>query len=439
MKPNLTAEQQAKLDELKRKQEAELERTRAELAGEAQDTQDVETKMRQDVADAAKRAQEAMESHVTDRIEASQREFQQKLDEFKKYCEEQYRRFSLPGSEDTNDGEEFSFVRACLASRAGDWERFAPYEREILRQVPEAQKRDLATTPDSAGGFIVPNQILESQLIPLLRDNVVAFEAGVLNLDGLVGSPIEIPRVDSGSTTYWLAENAKVTKSDPSFGNVRMEPHILATLVPFSELFATNSTPAAETLLRTILADDLGNELDRAFFRGLGAAGQPTGLFNATGIKSVDFGGALPTYNNLQKMKRELSRAKVGNNSATWVMSPGVSFDIGTMLDVANQQLERRIITDGPGERLLGRPWLETTGLADNLGGAPAVTEQSLVYGDFRRSGIGRWGGLMIRVSDEAGESFERLQFWIRGHLKTDTVFMRPEGFVAATNMLVTN
>ena len=63
------------------------------------------------------------------------------------------------------------------------------------------QTRDLATTPDSSGGYLVPIQAIP-ELIEILRAEAVVFQMGATLLDNLAGSPVEIPKQTGGATAY---------------------------------------------------------------------------------------------------------------------------------------------------------------------------------------------------------------------------------------------
>ena len=66
----------------------------------------------------------------------------------------------VSGLED--EKEKFSLFKAIYAIGTGDWSQ-AQFEADVFRQT-----RDLATTPDSSGGYLVPAQAIP-ELIEMLR------------------------------------------------------------------------------------------------------------------------------------------------------------------------------------------------------------------------------------------------------------------------------
>jgi len=58
----------------------------------------------------------------------------------------------VPGLED--EKEKFSLFKAIYAIGTGDWSQ-AQFEADVFRQT-----RDMATTPDSSGGYLVPTQAI---------------------------------------------------------------------------------------------------------------------------------------------------------------------------------------------------------------------------------------------------------------------------------------
>ncbi|MFO0767592.1 MAG: phage major capsid protein [Nitrospiraceae bacterium] len=70
----------------------------------------------------------------------------------------------------------------------------------------------------------------------------------------LTGSPVRIPRQTGSGTVYWVGQNADITKSDASYGEVQMTPKTMAMRMQFSNLLNLLSNPAIEQLIRNDFA-----------------------------------------------------------------------------------------------------------------------------------------------------------------------------------------
>jgi HK97 family phage major capsid protein len=312
--------------------------------------------------------------------------------------------FSVPGSGDArHKGQKFMFSRLFYAMITNDWSK-AKHEKAIC---DEAREKAMATTPDSAGGFIVPIEVVQAQLIPLLEAKAIVQQLGATVLDQLVGTVL-IPRVSGGTTAYWVSENSVVTASDLKLEQLRLEPKILATLTAMSELLANVGSPGIERMLTQDMAVKLANAEDLAALNGSGVAGQPTGIQQTTGVNTSAWTAGAPTYNELLGFVHTVRNSNALDGSPGWALSAVDFNNILKILDATNQPLMRRVLADGPADTILGYPYRTTTQLGTD---AP-------VFGNFQDLVIGRWGGMVVETSNAPG--FTSLQKHIRTHMFTD-------------------
>lgn len=185
----------------------------------------------------------------------------------------------LPGASSSQDGEEYSLGRVfrALGKGAHNFEREAPMEWAMSEEI-----RDMGTTPDTAGGFLVPTQVFDREIIPLLRPRVIAMELGVQELQA-TGSPVEIPSEKSGPAVDAVAENAANTATDLSFGSLIATPHTAQSYIKASRRFLSMGA-GAESFIRNRMAEEIALTMNQWILKGTGAAGQPTGILNTTGL-----------------------------------------------------------------------------------------------------------------------------------------------------------
>jgi len=325
---------------------------------------------------------------------------------------------SLPGSaEEQHKGKAFKWSKLYRGVATGDW-RGADLEKEIVDQTTE-QVRAMATTPDSAGGFVVPIEIMQDQIIPLIRAESIVMDLGARLLSGLQASPVRIPRVSGGTTAYWVTENASITTSDMTLEQLQLTPHILATLTPFSELLGEVGE-GVEAMIREDQALSMAVKLDAAALKGTGASGEPIGVLNMTGVPTATWASPL-IYNNLIGIVQTLR----GNNTLRgdkvgWALANGDLTEILQMADTAGtiQPTSRRMVSEGPNDRIMGYPWKVSTELS---------TEE-WIFGNWNDLIVGQWGGAMVATTNALG--FASMQNHIRTAIKVDTGVRHVNSFV---------
>ncbi len=380
-------------------------------------------------------AQLAFQAEMTKRADerdaalcaALEKKIAESADELRKESARSSRVYSLPGSEPTGDDiKDFSFVRLSRAIATGNWTK-AGLEREICEQTAKA----LGTDVDAQAGYLVPVQQI-TEMIEMLRADVVALQLGATMMGGLSGSPVYIPRQSETTTGYWIAENqsSDITASDPTIEQVSLTPHTLAALVEVSNQFMEESQPAAEGFIRQDLTQQFARTLDSAVLLGTGASGEPRGIVNQSGINTSAIAADPPTYNELLNIVAQVRNSNALRGSLGWALSPQSLNSILQMLDVSSgrQALERRVVSNGPMDRVLGYPYATTTALDADVEDANAV-----IFGDWSQVRIAEWAGMRVAASDSAGSAFERDQMKIRATWRIDILVRHPQAFCASS------
>lgn len=314
-----------------------------------------------------------------------------------------------------------SIQRLFRAISTGDWTG-ADAERDAVHSDEAKRLRTLAATTDTAGGFMVPVNYLGAEFIQLLRANSVAYQAGARRLGGLMGSPVSIPKLTGGCTAYWVGENATITASDETVGQVQLQPRKLAALVQISNELLALADPSAEAMVQEDMARTLALKLDLGILKGSGASGQPLGILNTSGVNST---------------------------TATTAITDALVWDMVYELEADNADTSRLAIIGHP------REWNKLRKAADNAGtpkfyagaGAPItpevhgfpfyrttqLTAGELVVGNFNDCIVGEWAGLNFRASQDAGTAFANDQTWIRATMLVDVAVRNAVSFCVDT------
>lgn len=246
--------------------------------------------------------------------------------------------------------------------------------------------RNLNSGTATDGAELVGTNLLAGSFIELLRNRLVTAKAGMMMLTGLVGN-VDLPRQTSGAAVSWIAaEDNDAAEDEPQFGQISLSPKDAACYTEVTRRLMLQSTPAIEGLIRADLAQAMAEGIDLVVFYGTGAAGQPRGIANTTGVNSFNFAANDPTYAEITRMIKEvmLDNALIG--TPQFMIDP----EGWEALSVTPKQPggnEGNFIL-GDSERIKGRPYAMTN----------QITAEDYFFGDFSQVILGEWGGLEINV-----------------------------------------
>jgi len=336
---------------------------------------------------------------------------------------------NMPGLEE--EKEKFSLFKALYAIATGDWSQ-AQFEADVFRQT-----RDMATSPDSSGGYLVPAQAIP-ELIEMLRTEAVIFQMGATLLDNLTGSPVELPKQTGGATAYWVGENTALTPSDAALGQLQLTPKSVGALVKLSNRLLRLSNPSAEAMVRADVARVISLAIDLAALRGTGADGQPTGIANTSGINTKAFGTNTPNFDYFFDMEYELAVDNALRGKLGFVFHPCVKRSLSKLKvaqfsgDTGGEYIIRPMDANAL-TNYIGYPFAMTTQIPINLG--TGTNETEIYFGNWQELVVGQWAGIEILPSKEAGDAFAKNQTWIRIITDVDIGLRHAESFCLGTGV----
>ena len=187
----------------------------------------------------------------------------------------------------------------------------------------EVFRRDMQTSPDTAGGNLVATE-LSSDFISLLKNSSVLAQTGSTILTGLTGN-ISIPRQGSQQTSYWVGEGSNVTESDMTIEQVNMTPRTIGAMTDISRKLLIQSSLDVESLVRSSLASSVALEIDRAALYGLGSSSEPLGLHNVTGIATENVGNNDPSFGDVVIMESDISVGNALTGSLAYVTRANIA------------------------------------------------------------------------------------------------------------------
>ena len=342
----------------------------------------------------------------------------------------------LPGAEETHDGERYNMGRVFRALAKGPhaYEREAPMEWAMSEEI-----RDMGTTPDTAGGFLVPTQVFDEEIIPLLRPRVVAMELGVTELQAQ-GSPVEIPTETTAPTVDAVAENTANTAADMAFGSLIATPHTAQSYIKASRRFLSMGT-GAEAFIRRRMAEEIALTMNQWILKGTGAAGQPTGILNTTGIGSVGAGtwyssGVTTTaYTDLLKLEGTVAEANglEGAGALGWCFHPRVQRALRQIETVGNAQdvvMAGKVFSAAAEQAVLGYNYRTSTQLDS---GSSAAGE--IIFGNWEKAILCQWGNLSVEASNVADDALSKRQTHIVAYMDMDVIVSQPGAFAVMNDI----
>lgn len=288
------------------------------------------------------------------------------------------------------------FVRS-LAVASGDHRRAAEFCENTLHD-PEVA-RALAASGLTSGGAFVPEN-LASEFIELLTAMTVVRRLGARPIP-LPNGNLTMPKVTGGATVTWLGENTNITKTEQTFGQVKLSAKKCAAVVPISNDIIRFTSPAVDAIVRQDLLIQLALAQDLAFIRGAGTSYTPLGLrYMAAAANVIAVNATVNLANitqDLGKLDLALANANVKLIQPGYIMAPRTRVYLQNLRDGNGN----KAFPEMDNGKLRGYPFAETTQIPINL----AVTdtaESELYLVDFADILIGEVPGLIIESSNVA-------------------------------------
>jgi len=359
---------------------------------------------------------------------------------------------STPVEVDMSDAEhrEFSIVRALNASVTGDWSS-AGLEREVSREIAKQLGRDtegvfiptnlraatgeraLNTGTATAGGNTVFDE--PGDLIELLRNRMMVRRLGARVLSDLQGD-MPFPRQTASATLYWTGENpgSDVTYSEATFDQPRLQPKTAQATTAYSRQLLAQSSLDIENFVRDDLLAINALGLDLAAINGSGAANQPLGIINTTGIGVVAIGtdGGAPTWNHITQLEQEVA---IDNA------------DVGTLAYLTNAimrgKLKRTEKATGTAQFVWGDRMGGEAGFGELNGYSAAVSNQvpsnltkgvnndcsAILFGNWNDLLIGEWGVIELITDPYALKKQGLIE--VTSIMMVDIMVRHPQSFAA--------
>ncbi len=352
--------------------------------------------------------------------------------------------------------KEFSILKAMRSVlETGNLSK-APFEKECSDEVRKKYKldeceanrfsvpfevskvnllREMTAGVPADGGHLVDTTLMSGSLIELLRNMPLVSQMGSTVFNGLVGD-IAIPRQISGATAYWLPESTDITAaSQAAFDQLGMTPKHVGAYTEISRQLMLQSSIDIEAFVRQELAKVVALEVDRVSIDG-GAANEPTGILNTSGIGAVVAGnpdGGPPTWQNVVDLETEVAidNALLGNLG--YLTNASMRGKLKTTEKATNTGIFLMGEGNGgPFSQLNGYRAGFTNQIPGNLTKGAGTNLSAMIFGNWADLIQGYWGAVDILVDPFTKSLSGGIRVIIFRSM--DLAIRHPESFSAVTD-----
>jgi len=288
------------------------------------------------------------------------------------------------------------------------------------RSIPQKRAADLSVAA-AGGGYLV--ETTNQGFIEMLRNRSVAFQMGATRLSGLVGN-VNIPKQSAAATAYWLAsETTQITDTVQTIVQVPLTPKTVGAYTEISRLLLLQSSPDAEGIVMSDLAQITALAVDKAALHGAGGSGEPQGIVGSANVGDVTATTiGTGTYGKMLDFQLDLADNNALFGNLGYVTTPAVAKLLSAYSRFAN--------TDTP---IWNGNLLNAT-----VAGLPAITSNQveagyMLFGNWADLIIGEWGILSVEANPYA--NFQAGIVGVRAMYTVDIALRRGQSFAVATSV----
>ena len=262
----------------------------------------------------------------------------------------------------------------------------------------QALLKQLSATTPSEGGFLISEQYARD-IIPMLMSKTAVMELGARRVP-MPGGNLNLPKLTGGATSYYIGENQNATKSQQTFGNVKLSSKKLVTLVPVSNDLIRNSSPEADTIVRDDMVQQMRLKIDYTAMYGDGTAYTPIGIKKsvATANISVATGTATLSADIPGTMIGALMLDNVPMISVGWIFNARIWNAFYNLKTTTNQYIYRDEMNRGT---LNGFPFRMSNQIT-TANSTAGTTYFDMFLGDFSEFMFGDEMSFEFMASNEA-------------------------------------
>lgn len=362
---------------------------------------------------------------ITPAVEAKFKAIEEDLKALEKKTVE--RQLTVPGAEEDLKKNPFDLHMAIVAAKTGNWNG-AGYELEHIKAThqkalklgfqphnPEILHKDILAGTGANGGFLLSVEVDQSITPLAIASRPVLNDMGITKLNNLAVGDYHYHKQATRGTAYWIGELQAPTKSGQTFERRSLKMKKIAAYTACSNDMLRQGRGTMDSFVRQDLSDALGLGIETALHRGSGSDYQPRGLVNQSGLTTttaVGANGGQVGLRRLALMANNIENADLLKGALGYVTHPRVAFQLRiqgseafsgqtTNTPPLNGQVP---LSNAKLEELVGYKIRTTTLLPTNLTKGSSSDCTYVIFGDWSQLIMGAWGGLEIKVSDQASD-----------------------------------
>ncbi len=268
-----------------------------------------------------------------------------------------------------------------------------PEDKEVI-----ALLKQLSATTPSEGGFLIDEQYA-ADIIPLLLSKTAVMELGARRVP-MPGGNLNLPKLTGGATSYYIGENQNATKSQETFGNIKLSSKKLVTLVPVSNDLIRNATPAADMVVRDDMIQQMRLKIDYTAMYGDGTMFSPKGIKKGITTANITIASAAATLTAdiVGGMVGTLLNQNLPMASVGWIFNALIWSALYNLKTTTNQYIYREEMRQG---RLEGFPFIVSNQIT-TANSTAGTTYYDIFLGDFSEFIFGDEMAFEFMASQEA-------------------------------------
>lgn len=252
-----------------------------------------------------------------------------------------------------------------------------------------------ATSPDSAGGYLVPEEI--GAVVDRLRPASV-FLAAQPVIVPMESMTLRFPRIGTGVVAGWYQENAPFSDDSVTFEHVTLvAKKVGGKVVASNEVLADAVDDAMRDALGWNLAREIGTAFDYGAFFGDGLDGEPTGLVNVPGVQKTPINGPL----TLDDVAASIARVEAANATPSAIfLSPAAYAALRVERDSGSTTGKYQLSTD-PSAAAPRTLWGVPVFLSTHLGNHAVIADMSRIVLGVRHGFVLFFDPYSLSASDQ--------------------------------------
>jgi len=283
----------------------------------------------------------------------------------------------------------------------------------------------LGESVGGAGGWFV-SPALSGYTIDLARNKACVLLAGGWTLP-MSSEEMTLVKILTDPTAYWVAEHAKITESEGTFGPIKLKAMVVGCLVRVSRALLEDA-PNSGNVIESQIGSALGLEIDRVALLGNGV-NSPKGLDHCSDINSYSMGTNGAALTNYDPFSFSVQYVSEKNGTANAVIyAPRTAGN----LDRLKEGTTLAPLQPPPSFQALQKFSTNQIPITQTQGSSGVAS--SAFIGDFKNVVLGMRRQLTIDVSASGVGSgsvdvFSSVEALIRGYLRIDVAVLRENHF----------